>query len=117
MTIQHYGQIERGAQRGSDQAVARIAQVVGVSPERLEAESRDGAADRLRELLAGDLHEPAPGERLDAVIILASILRKLTPYEQRWLVANRDILDRLETRPEEQDAAQSQRDETGRRTG
>lgn len=99
LTVQHYGQIERGIERGSDDKLAAIAHVLGIPADQLESDGRDGAADRLRELQADEPRELTGDERLDDALMLQAILGKLTPGELRWLVAHADILERLHTQP------------------
>lgn len=90
LTLQTWGQVERGADRGKDETVASMAQVVGVTPDQLENVRRNGAADRLRRQLA-ELHDQAAltaGEtRVDYDLrMFRSILSKLPPEEALWLV-------------------------------
>jgi transcriptional regulator with XRE-family HTH domain len=92
ITVQHWGQIERGKERGKDETVAKMALVVGVTAEQLENAGRDLAADQLRELRAEADGQDPDSETFDDVLMLQGILRKLTLSELRWIIDHADVL-------------------------
>lgn len=110
ISAQFWGQIERQSERGADDTVAAMADLVGLTPDWLESHGRDGAADILRTT-------PADTGIYDDVLVLQVILRKLTPAELTWLVAHTEMFARLRAQNPDGDAAQAERKDTSRRAG
>lgn len=94
ITVQHWGQIERGKESGSTETVANMALTVGLTPDQLEDAGRDTAADILRHMKAESDGSPENGE-LDDVLMLQAILRKLNTAELRWIIDHADTLASL----------------------
>jgi transcriptional regulator with XRE-family HTH domain len=97
ITVQHWGQIERGATRGSDETRAQMARVVRVTPEELEDDGLDILADLVRGATAESETAELTDSPEDDVIMLRTILQKLTPTELRWLVGHLDLFASLGT--------------------
>ena len=99
ITQPHYGEIERGNQRGNDESIAKIAATLGITAETLEDEGRDLAADRLRQLRAssGDTPDDDSAD-YDDVLILSAILAKLTAREKVWIVEHLPLFESLSQR-------------------
>lgn len=94
ITVQHWGQIERGKEPGSAETVANMALTVGLTPDQLEDAGRDQAADMLRQMRA-ETDGSGEGEPLDDVLMLQAIMRKLNTAELRWVIDHADALASL----------------------
>jgi transcriptional regulator with XRE-family HTH domain len=91
-----YGEIERGKFHGHDTTIAKIALALSITPEQLEEVGRDSAADELRGMLPAADQDSGDGV-YDDVLILRTIMNKLTPSEMSWLMDHAEALKAFKT--------------------